>query len=114
MTRWVTTTQQQCLRHLADTADRNELAVFLRTTVQSYIEQHGESCLDEDLLYVAFIGQRNLTASSPGVTETIQIAGKEGGANPVVEVVSLAAARLFITPRGAGNSVGLPPPSLLP
>ena len=73
MTVWVATAEPRRLRRLADTADRHELAVFLRNTVHAYIEQHGDSYLDEDLLHVAFIGQRNRTVSGPGVTETIQI-----------------------------------------
>eukprot|EP00571_Detonula_confervacea_P015749 CAMPEP_0172297760 /NCGR_PEP_ID=MMETSP1058-20130122/668_1 /TAXON_ID=83371 /ORGANISM="Detonula confervacea, Strain CCMP 353" /LENGTH=574 /DNA_ID=CAMNT_0013006949 /DNA_START=96 /DNA_END=1820 /DNA_ORIENTATION=- len=61
MTAWITSAQQQRLRQLVDTDSKEEQEAMLLNTVQSYIEQNQDSYLNDDLLHVAYIGQRNLT-----------------------------------------------------
>jgi hypothetical protein len=99
MTFWMTTTQQRRLRQLADTADGSVEEAFLHNTVQSYIEQHAESYLNDDLLHVTYIGQRDLIGdpdvSEASATQSVGV-GKRSGVNPVIEFVSLAAAGLLM------------------
>eukprot|EP00579_Thalassiosira_antarctica_P008638 CAMPEP_0201884712 /NCGR_PEP_ID=MMETSP0902-20130614/17511_1 /ASSEMBLY_ACC=CAM_ASM_000551 /TAXON_ID=420261 /ORGANISM="Thalassiosira antarctica, Strain CCMP982" /LENGTH=680 /DNA_ID=CAMNT_0048413719 /DNA_START=114 /DNA_END=2156 /DNA_ORIENTATION=- len=99
MTVWMTNAQQRHLRQLVDTDSKEEQEAMLFDTVQSYIEQNEESYLNDELLHVAYIGQRNLTTvgdtNIDGAQETIDMdAGDDGGLkNPLI---ALAAVGVFL------------------
>lgn len=118
MTAWLTTAQQRHLRQLQVNADSKEAQeTMLLNTIQTYIEQNQDSYLNDNLLHVAYIGQRNLGADfavdGDGTdtdgnqvdgardTDTVEINAKSSRVNYGLIGLAVAAAVLAVVAIGA-------------
>ena len=96
MTAWVSDAQRRQLRSLASTKEEQE--EMLLNEVRSYIEQNSASYLNEDLLHVAYVGDRDLeVGASTGDADKGSVSQEletEGGGNALA--ISLALLALLV------------------
>jgi len=99
MTVWITDVQRRRLRQLVDGEEQTE--AMLLDTIETYIEENQASYLNDELLHVAYIGQRNLTTvSDPSVDGSKKVVdigtGDGSGSNAMVVGLASATSVLFI------------------
>mmetsp|Transcript_5789 Transcript_5789/g.12662 ORF Transcript_5789/g.12662 Transcript_5789/m.12662 type:complete len:690 (+) Transcript_5789:166-2235(+) len=82
MTVWVTKAQQRHLRQLVDTGTDSQEEMIL-TTVETYIKENEASYINDELLHVAYVGQRNLTTTG-GSNPDLIVNGAQGTTQPDV------------------------------
>ena len=95
MTAWLTTSQRRQLRQLSESTQLSQETLILNS-VQSYIEQHQESYLNENLLHVSYIDHARSSNDEDGVNLSIKSAEANNGMSPGYIGIAVAAVVVLV------------------